>query len=374
MNILKNYKRITNYISNNKRDILSPYFWSQNSRIIKSRIKVLNHVSKELFLSNLQTIEYRPWNVNIELTNICNANCVFCAYQYQTRQKRVMSDEVYKKILDDYCEIGGGELLMQVVVGDPAIDPKFIERIRDARARPEITNISTITNGISFNKKKIDEFLLSGISSIRISTGPWREDLYEAIFRNNSYKRVIDNITYMLRKNMEYGNPVDITITFRTNISISETVALADYQKIAHLPHKIDFNVDYDTWIGEIKQEDLVDGMRIRPIAELEKEPCFELYDGATIFVDGSVGLCSCRDYNADSELIIGNIKSASLIDIWRSEKVLAIRKKFYKGIYPDICLKCSNYVNLDMYRKKAGIERVKITRKRYNMKSNVVK
>jgi hypothetical protein len=52
-----------------------------------------------------------------------------------------MSDDIYKKALDDYCHIGGGDLMLEVIVGDPAVDPKFIERIKQARARKEIASI-----------------------------------------------------------------------------------------------------------------------------------------------------------------------------------------------------------------------------------------
>src|ERR1700704_696229 len=61
-------------------------------------------------------------HVSIETTNICNANCVFCAYQYQTRPTGIMSVELFRKIIDEYSELGGGELGLTPTVGDPLID------------------------------------------------------------------------------------------------------------------------------------------------------------------------------------------------------------------------------------------------------------
>ena len=47
-------------------------------------------------------------NVAIELTNICNANCTFCAYQFQSRPQGVMSEETYRKVINEFADCGGG--------------------------------------------------------------------------------------------------------------------------------------------------------------------------------------------------------------------------------------------------------------------------
>jgi radical SAM protein with 4Fe4S-binding SPASM domain len=80
------------------------------------------------------------------------------------------------------------------------------------------------------------------------------------------------------------------------------------------------------------------------------------------IFVDGKLGLCGCRDYNADSELIVGDIRKESLQEIWRSDKVRMLREKFWKGKQPEICKTCTAYSNLDIYRSKIGSERARFT------------
>ncbi len=70
------------------------------------------------------------------------------------------------------------------------------------------------------------------------------------------------------------------------------------------------------------------------------------LYDGPIVFSDGSVGLCGCRDFNSESDLIVGNINDSSLLDIWQLEKVKKLRESFYCGSFPSICKKCTTYAN----------------------------
>ena len=372
MKLSSNIKRIRRAIWNRRRDVFSLAFWSMAARVANERFNVWQRVDEGTFRENLRAIEVRPWNLHVELSNICNANCIFCAYQYQKRREEIMRDEVYRKALDDYCAMGGGDFMLTVSVGDPAVDPGLIGRIREARSRPEIASIETITNAIALKPGQIEALLHSGISRIQISTGPFDAELYEKIYRNKSYGKVLANVRLLLEKNQAAGCPVEIKLAFRSNLSMNETLGLPDYQGIRHLPHSIEFNTDFDTWSGEIRQEDLLPGMHLRPLSELEPEPCYWLYDGPIVFVDGSVGLCGCRDYNADSELIVGNIMERSLLEIWQSEKVKELRERFRRREFPQICRSCSTYANLDMYRRKPGSKRAALVRARFEPKQRM--
>lgn len=279
----------------------------------------------------------------------------------------VMSDEIYYKVLDEYCEMGGGELMLEVTVGEPIIDKDFIKRVKDARSRKQITIIETITNGILLDKVGIEEILNSGISKIMISVAAFDEETYKKIFRNDNYERIVQNINNLLKLNEEIGKPVEITLAFRSNLTVRETFGLPDYQPLKEFSHKVAFMPDYDNWAGLINQEDLLEGMYLRPAFEHKKEPCFWFYHGPVIYVDGKVGLCGCRDLDANSDLIIGDIKADRLIDIWQSKKVKELRERFYRGNIPEICKKCTNYGNLNLYRTKKGNERRYFIQKVYN-------
>lgn len=42
----------------------------------------------------LEAMALRPYELHLELTNLCNANCVFCPYQHQMRPHEFMSNKV----------------------------------------------------------------------------------------------------------------------------------------------------------------------------------------------------------------------------------------------------------------------------------------
>jgi MoaA/NifB/PqqE/SkfB family radical SAM enzyme len=365
MRIRNNLERTFSFLINHRNELFTHQFWAEALRVYKLRFDYANRISHAEFLQNLKYIEIRPWNLHVEVTNICNANCIFCAYRFQTRKKMFMSEEIYSKTLQDYCAIGGGELRIESCVGDPLVDLNFLERVQEARSHPEITKITTLTNGISLDRVGIEKLLESGINEISISMGPWEEKLYQAIYRCKDYQRVRQNVTQLLKMNGNVGFPLSIKICFRSNLSMKRTLGLPDYKAIRHFPHEIEFNTDFDTWLRIITQKDLLRGMHIRPIIRLEREPCYWFYDGPMVFADGKVGLCGCRDFDANSELIVGDILKDSLLDIWQSEAVCRLREQFWKGDFPDICRKCTTYANLDFYRSKRGSLRAKMITER---------
>src|SRR5437868_3192413 len=58
----------------------------------------------------LAAMTSRPFELHLELTNICNASCIFCPYQFQARPTGFMSDEVFETAVNDYVQINGGSV------------------------------------------------------------------------------------------------------------------------------------------------------------------------------------------------------------------------------------------------------------------------
>lgn len=370
MRIRSNLKRIFNFCINRRSEIFTPQFWATAKRVFMARFFILRKIPEKDFMDNLRSIEQRPWNLHIELTNICNADCIFCAYRFMSRKKTVMAQQVYTKALSDYAAIGGGELRLETCLGDPFCDPDFIARLRQARKFKQITKITVLTNGIGLSRVDLEEFLSCGIDELGISSGPWDEELYKQIYRTSGYHLMRGNVSALLKKNAGLKKPMRIKILFRSNLGMQKTLSLPDYEAIKGLPHEVEFNTDFDTWLGEISQKDLPAGMFLRPMAPHEKEPCYWLYDGPIVFADGSVGLCGCRDFNADSELILGNIMQDSLLSLWRSKKAARLRERFWKGDFPEICAKCTAYANLDLYRSAEGKKRAEFIKKLTQIKN----
>jgi MoaA/NifB/PqqE/SkfB family radical SAM enzyme len=317
------------------------------NRLRKATSIVREH-ARALFpdLRLLQELD-QGYAVGIEVSNICNANCVFCAYQYQERPKQFMSDEVFQLCLDQFVDLGGGVTSLGSLVGDPLLDPNYVERVRLARARPEITGVSMTTNVIHLDKVGARELLQAGVTNMTVSTTGFDEEMYIRIFRSRQYKRMKANLLDLLRVNVELGRPTRIEVGLRVDRPVSEVMSDPGFDEVVRLADAVSSNAYYDNWSGRIESADLSGTMKIRPDAyKLVKRrlPCAQLWVGTLILVDGTVTACGCRDLNGDSDLVLGNIRDTSLREMLRSERFHRLQSDWLAGKLPSICVDCRHY------------------------------
>ena len=309
----------------------------------------------------LAAMAARPFELHLELTNVCSANCVFCPYQYQRRAPAFMSDAIFEKALGDYVADGGGSLFLSPLVGDPLVAPNCLERIRQARARPAIDRIRMITNGILVDRCGADALITSGVTHLIFSIAGFDEAMYERVYRSKHYRRVYKNIIEVLEANRRHGDPVSITIGLRPDRPLAEVVASPDFKAVSQYQPYFDFNWAYTTIGGKITSDQLPEAMKTR-VSPRKTEACVSLYHGPVVLADGTVLGCSCvAAMDAIGTLGIGDITRESLGAIWRSEAMARLRASFQRGPLNDTCRSCDAYRNLDFYCTREGRARARI-------------
>jgi MoaA/NifB/PqqE/SkfB family radical SAM enzyme len=317
------------------------------------------------FLLNKKKIENKLrkifFGLSVETTNICNANCNFCAYQYQKRGMGIMDFELYKKIINEYSLLGGGNLGLTPTVGDPFADKLFLERVKYARKFSNIKKIGIYSNLISLKKFGIENIVKSGLSNIVVSTSGFDPEMYKRVYRSNEYNRMYSNLIDLIEINKNYNSPIKISISMRSDRNIKETTNFKDYQKLIKIipESEIDFKFRYDNWAGKINQSDLSGIMKLRNRRmTLRLSTCSEFYSGPHIYWNGDVGICGCRDVDA-KELIIGNVKTENIKNIWYNKKHLNLMDEFLKNP-KKICQNCTHYNNISIFNNKENKENLK--------------
>lgn len=301
--------------------------------------KNINKISKLL-----EELEKKPLRIAVESTNICNANCSFCAYKYSKRQRAIMDFETYKNILEQIKVFNCKELKFTPITGDPFLDPGLVEKIKYAKSLNCFKVIYTFTNLIGLDSDKVDDFVNSGLTKIMISTCFQNREDYKRIFGVDQFDRVMKNIIALLESNKRNGSPIDIAILLRHDKGFN-LKNNRYYQKISEFPHKIFVrNDDYDNWSGLIKLENLPKGQMFSENKN-KNFPCSQLYNGFIVTPNGDVGVCWARDLNLD--LKIGNINEKTLKEIWQGEKIKELRQNWFKGQLSKPCVTCLGYCSI---------------------------
>jgi MoaA/NifB/PqqE/SkfB family radical SAM enzyme len=296
----------------------------------------------------IRRMEENPGTLSIELTNVCNANCIFCGYQYQRRPRQIMADSIFEKAIHSYVEVGGGDLYLDTLVGDPLLDPDVISRVRYARSFSEIRRIETITNGVNLHNIGARNLLTSGLNKISVSTAGFDPMMYKRIFRNAHFEQMKANLLELLRVNCDLGNPVKITVGLRVDRPMAEVIDAPDFREVVDRADEVDANDYFDSWSGRIKPEDLPGQMKLRPNVLLflkRRVPCLQLWLGIGVLVDGIITACSCRDLNADSDFVLGHISEKTLREAYQSGSLKKIREEWFEeGKTPGLCKDCGKY------------------------------
>jgi MoaA/NifB/PqqE/SkfB family radical SAM enzyme len=316
----------------------------------------------------VRRMSLRPYELHIELTNLCNANCVFCPYEFQQRTVEYMPQEVFDKAVGDFVAANGGSVGLTPIVGDALIHPQFLDRVRQLRSHAAIDRIFLTTNAILIDRFGARQLLEAGLTAITISTASFDRANYITVYRTKAYQRMRRNVLALLEANEQLGRPATITVGFRTDRALADVIEDEDFQDIRAYDPPLDFTWSYTSAGGRVTRDRLPSGMKLRHV-ELKPELCVNLLNGPIVLPDGQVLGCSCvAAMDALDDLYIGNVMQNSLQDIYVGSRMNALRGQFDNDGAPlnATCKACDMYRGLELYRTGEGRYRAQLNLQRH--------
>jgi len=182
-----------------------------------------------------------PSIVSIETINKCNGECSFCGCNKNddNRKFKIMSDELFKKIIQDLKENDFSGLLMVVMNNEPFIDKKIIERLEFARNELPKAKMRLFTNGSIMTieqfeyineKHLLDELFINNYNStMKLNTN------IQKIW--DKFKNV--DLNFEVTINIRYSREI---LSNRANSSPNKTIS-KEIKSICTLPYT-DFNIN----------------------------------------------------------------------------------------------------------------------------------
>jgi MoaA/NifB/PqqE/SkfB family radical SAM enzyme len=294
---------------------------SEEDSIVFGNVKYLNKAKLKKYFQYQNMC--RPLYLGIETVNICNLKCIICPCNKMTRKRELMDMDLFKKIVSDYCEIGGGDVSLTPVGGDIFLDKYLPERINHLKNQNKIRDIGFITNAIAASRFSDEDlrFIINSTYRIDISIYGLNEEEYSTITRTNgNYDKMIESA----RRIVSFNEKSLIVFGFRFLINHSQTEI--EQWIINNFKKKIPFGytLEYGNWGGEmnVKTRLPYDAKWLPVQKNTKKMPCHFPLASTKVFLNGDVKFCLCIDYNNDiPENTIGNIKHERLIDIYNGVK-----------------------------------------------------
>jgi radical SAM protein with 4Fe4S-binding SPASM domain len=306
---------------------------------------------------HLESLRRIPRGLHIEGTNICNAECVFCAYPQMERRKQTMSMEDFRRIVEDYLGMGGRHVSLTPIVGDPFVDKFLFERLEYLWTDARVSGISFYTNGILMTPEKSAKLLhYADKLHVHVSWGGFDKATWDAIMGVPKFEAARDNVLALIAHKRQSASRLPLTLALRCPDSSKHGPLYAELHaaekagliEIAGMP-------DYDSWAGKVTPEALASvGLRPREMP-FKKGACELLFTKPVVLANGDVNACACRDVEA--ELVVGNVKDKPLSAIWAGKEIDAIIARHERGDYPDVCKRCTYFVSVYNSRRSRTFE-----------------
>jgi len=105
--------------------------------------------------------------LQVETTNRCNARCIFCAHG-RIEKHGTMSDGLFTKIVTEAARLDPApHTFIPMLTGEPFLDPRIVDRIKQAREALPRTAIHLYTNGSMLTEEIIRA--LAGVPDFRLN-------------------------------------------------------------------------------------------------------------------------------------------------------------------------------------------------------------
>lgn len=290
----------------------------------------------------------RPMLVICETVNVCNQDCVFCPYSQQTRQKGVMSMDIFARAVKQYAEMGGGVMSVTPVVGDILLDRLLMERVALFESVRNVITPTVTTNLVALHRYDDDQIrrMIQLFKRFHISCYGLTEEENNQITRRNHLPQFLINAKRFIKLWEDCGRACEVRIGFRnlhehSEESLDKFVMEVFGCKLEHSAIRT-----YANWGNAMAAQQLPgDAQWVEP--RQNSTPCVLLAAAMQIFWDGRVTCCACCDYDASEELALGNIQEESLIDLFNGYQSQALWQAHGSGQLPKICAQCTFHLPL---------------------------
>lgn len=150
-----------------------------------------------------------PVTVEIDPSNACNHNCVWCTFDYfRAKDKDVLSREVLLKLMEELAEVG-----VKSIIWTGGGEPWVNKNLQDAilLAHKKGIDQGMATNGVLLSKDDIEAIVKTHIYC-RISLDAGTEETYDKVHngKKGDFKKIIENMKLFSLIKKETNSKIDL--------------------------------------------------------------------------------------------------------------------------------------------------------------------
>lgn len=283
---------------------------------LEERVKMKKVERKDLYTLEPQ---FPYTNFLVEISNVCNHQCLFCTHQKMTRPVGTINKQLLFDLLQQAYDLGTREVGFYAT-GEPFLIKELPEYIKCAKDIG-YDYIYLTSNGSVATIDKIKAVVESGVDSIKFSINAADKDTYQFIHGKDDFDVVMANLVAMNEYRKASGEGFKIYITgILTKYTEQQREKYAEV--FAGLADEIVFKQVYNQG-GTMPEID--DLLKCTGDEETYRR-CNLPFDAVTVTWEGYLTAC-----NADFQcyMVVADLNKVSLKDGWYGEKMKTLRQGF---------------------------------------------
>jgi len=296
--------------------------------------RVRRRVEEESGYRPTSVVPEFPRTVLLEVSNLCNHRCVFCAYPKMTRPGKRMALDMVERVLREAYELGAREAGFYSGA-EPFTSPDLEEIVRLAKTIGyEYTFIST--NGSLATEARLRALIDRGLDSVKFSINAADRETYRVIHGKDHFDRVLGNLRFA----WEYREATNAALY------ISVSFVGIDRDGVSNRASRDGLEPLVRPWVDEILYWDASseNGQMIGLGPTDVTAPCVLPFNRVHISAEGYLRMC-CNDYQNYLSLV--DLRQASLRDAWHAEVFKAMRQRHLEDrLEGTLCYNCIHNVN----------------------------
>jgi radical SAM protein with 4Fe4S-binding SPASM domain len=284
--------------------------------------------------------------LQIELTNACQAKCLMCSHRNMLRKVTHMDLSLFEKVVNEAISLSQEPYFVGICgVGEPLLHPQFTEALTIARRLPRL---ALGTNGQALTEEKIQSLLSIGFDDLTLSLDAISPEVHSKMRPGLSFTIVLENVLNFfkeLRRIKRFWRTIYIQLIL-TNENQFEMYSFIDYwlTKTQGIEGVVVFIKPMYQWPGLENplypgpKEEIIERDRVLwgPINEKTsfRDTCNLFDNWVMIQSDGSYQPC-CM--NIEDDFRVGNVKDNTILELYNSEVMNKYRGLFREKKFDQI-------------------------------------
>ncbi|MCR4314899.1 MAG: radical SAM protein [Planctomycetes bacterium] len=264
------------------------------------------------------TLEDPPEILWVELTSNCNLRCVMCPNSILlNKEGHYIEPDLFKRAMDQAAEF---DPFVALFLGGESLMHKDVGELLSYSKKAGLSKVHLATNATLMDEAKAQMILDSGIDLLTFSFDGYDKQTYERARVGAKFEKTVANIERFLKMKASSGKDKPWTKMYSLDLDMKgeETFRpfLESFFGLGLNEYGVEQPGTFRGLFNDTKEF-------IPKLPGSEYFPCIWLWKSLAIHSSGRVVPC-CADF--DGELVLGDLREESILEIWNNDRVRAMR------------------------------------------------